>query len=156
MGFTVSKQTGTWLLIFAIVGAVLIGIQIVRVNSPKPAIVPAEQRIYTQQGPLPVTRIEVGANSYYTYRIDLNRRMKLNGSFRTENLKSTVSVLVLRESELGNWKSGQEVSAVVKTNSVPGGKISPVLEPGVYFLVIDNQKSDQVRVVMTDFVIDSV
>ena len=154
MGFTVSKQTGTWLLIFTIVGVILAGIQIVRVNNPGTTEVPVQRPIYTDAGPFLPGQVEVGANDFSAHKIHLNHRMKLSGPFRTANLRSRVSVLVIREADLESWQSGAEVKPVVRTNIVPGGKISPMLEPGVYFLIIDNRASDQPQTVSTEFVIE--
>jgi len=154
MAFSVSKPASMWLLILTIVLIVLSVIQIVRVNRPKTIDDPIEKRIYTAPGPLLANQIEVPASGFFSHKIDLNRRMKLNGTFRTANLKSTVAVLILREVDLDMWKSGAGVSPIVKTNSVPGGRITPVLEPGIYYLVIDNRSVDQVQLVTTDFVME--
>jgi pheromone shutdown protein TraB len=154
MAFSVSKQTAIWLAIFAVVGAVLLGIQMIRVNQPKSVAPVAEVRTFTSAGPLTPGQVEIAANSFYSQKMDLNRRMKLNGSFKTASLKSLVVVAVIRDADLENWKAGAEVAVVVKTNPVPGGKITPVLEPGVYHLVIDNRNSDQVKVVSTEFVME--
>ena len=154
MGLRVSKQTAMWLLILAVVGAALLAIQVIRVNQPKPVGPETVQRNYTDRGPLTPSEVEIEANGVYTHKIDLNRRMKLTGSFKTEKFKSSVAVLVLREADLDSWKSGVAVKPVVKTNIVPGGNVSPVLEPGVYYLIVDNRHNDAAQVVSTEFAIE--
>ena len=154
MGFGASRQVFLWLVIFVVVGSVLVGIQFFRANQPKTGGPVADQRIYTSAGPLPLSSIDIEPSGFHLQKIDLNRRAKLSGSFRTSDLRLFVTILVLREADLENWKNGVEVKPVVKTNSVPRGKISPVLDPGVYYLVIDNRDSERRQTVSTDFTIE--
>lgn len=151
MAFTVSKQTATWLLILTVVAIILAAIQIIRVNRPKEIGSQVQRRTYTSPGTVLPSRVEIGPNSFYSHRLDLNRRMKLRGSFRTADLKSTVLVLIVRESEFENWKRGSDVPTIVRTGLVPGGNLSPVLEPDVYQLIIDNRNGEQTKTVATDF-----
>ena len=150
-GGTKRKQYWYWP---AVVGALLIFvalIQIVRMNEPKPPA--AVTDTYTGRGVLVQEVINIPARDFYVTRINLNRRAKITGSFRTDSLGSHVSVLVVDEKNFNNWKLGLDNSALVKTGYVPGGKISPVLNPGVYFLVIDNL-SDEPRSVHAEFIVE--
>jgi hypothetical protein len=127
-------------------------VQIVRVNKRPGVPQPAET--YTSLGTLIQDEVHVAARDYYAMRINLNRRAKLTGVFRTSNLKSVVSVLVIEEKDFNNWKLNFEYNSIVQTGFVPGGKIAPVLEPGTYYLVIDNRGGDRERRVRVEFILE--
>ena len=143
-----------WLLIFAVVAAALLVIQVIRVNSPRPTESLVEQRRYTARGNFLPSQVEVAAHDFSAHKIDLNRRMRLLGSFHTGSFRSLVSIVVVRETDFENWKRGVEVKPIVKTNFVPGGKLAPTLEPDAYYVIVDNRDSDQQQVVTTDFVLE--
>jgi len=138
-----------WISIAIGVLLVLALIQILRVNdSPRES---SRTETYTPSGTLIRDDIQIGAQDFYSSRINLNRRTRLNGSFRSDNVKSHVSVLVMDEKNFDNWKLNSDFNAVARTGFVPGGRIGPVLGPGVYFLIIDNRRSDVPRSVSVDF-----
>jgi hypothetical protein len=124
-------------------------IQVTRVNKPRPE--PQTKEAYTSRGPLIQDDLKIAANDFHATRINLNRRGKITGKFRTESVKLPVTVLVINEENFNKWKVGENYGAVIQTGSVPGGQIAPVLEPGVYFLVIDNRNGDKTRSVWAEF-----
>ncbi len=144
-----------WPLIAVTVLLVLFAIQMMRVNMRPtvPGSTP-ETRTYAPSGPLVSGEIVVPPADYYSNRIDLNRRAKLSGEFRTGELTSRVSVLVLREGDFENWKLDSNYAAIAQTGYVPGGKIRSVLEPGTYFLIIDNRRNNDGRSVRADFILE--
>jgi hypothetical protein len=144
-----------WPIIGIAVIAVLLGIQILRVN--KRPVAPAstpETRMYTKSGPLVSGEVVVPPADFYLSRIDINRRAKVSGEFRTADLKSRVSVLVIREDDFENWKLDSVYGSLTQTGYVPGGKIHSVLEPGTYFLIIDNRRNNDNRSVRADFFLE--
>ena len=135
------------------VAIVLVVVQIIRVNrqpteNPEETVSPIK---YTSRGPLVNGNLTIDAGSSYSTRIELNHRAKLVGSFRTPNIRARVRILVLQEKDFENWKSAQNYKAVAETNHVPGGKINVGVDPGVYFLVIDNQQNGSEQTVWVDF-----
>src|SRR5688572_6982344 len=99
------KKAGTWLWPAVIAAAVLAiaCIQILRVNQPQ-EIVPSEPpRVYTAAGSLVDGQIIAPARDFYSTRIDLNRRSRLTGSFRTPKIQERVSVLILTEDNFEKW-----------------------------------------------------
>lgn len=124
-------------------------IQILRVND-RPREVPLSET-FTPSGALVDGDLQIDAQGFHTSRIVLNRRTKLAGVFRTENVKSLVSVLVMDEKNFDNWKANIDYAAITQTGYVPGGRVGPVLEPGTYLLVIDNRRSDVPRKVRAEF-----
>ena len=145
-----------WPIIVAVVAMALIVVQIIRVNRPREES--GEEIVspikYTSRGPLLNGNVSVAANGFHSTRIELNRRAKLAGSFRTPNIRLRVSVLVMDETTFENWKSDQTYKAIVETGNVPVGKINAAIDPGVYYLVINNRRSDTEQSVYTDFSID--
>ena len=141
-----------WPLIAIAVLAALTVIQIIRVNKPAPS--PAVIRTYTPAGPLASGEITVAASSYHAVRVDLNRRARISGTFRTSDLKSRISVLVIRESQLEAWKNDLEFEQQARTGYVPGGKINLVLEPGAYLIVFDNRENETPRIVLADITLE--
>jgi hypothetical protein len=142
-----------WPLIAVAVLASLTVIQFIRVNN-KPPPAPTATRSYTPSGQLVSGDIQVAAADYHATRIDLNRRAKISGSFRTSDLKSTVAVFVIKESELEAWKSNSKFEQQARTGYVPGGKINPVLEPGTYLLIFDNRHNETPRTVNADITLE--
>jgi hypothetical protein len=145
-----------WPIIAIAVVAFLVGIQFVRVNKPTTSpISGSETRLYTKDGLLVSGQLFIPAADHYSSRIDLNRRARISGEFNTADLKSRVSVLVIKEADFESWKSGLQFNnSIVETGYVPGGKISPVLEPGTYFLIIDNRRNNTPQSVRADFALE--
>lgn len=144
-----------WPIIVTTVLAVLLGIQIWRVNNrPALSVSEPETRNYTRLGRLVSGEVFVPPADFYSSRIDLNRRAKVSGEFRTGDLKSRVSVLVIREDQFERWKLDSNHGAIAQTGYVPGGKVRSVLEPGTYFLIIDNRRNNDGRQVQADFVLE--
>ncbi len=142
-----------WPIIAVSVLAVLLALQMLRVNKrPEPSL--HEIRTYTSLGPLISGDVVIPAAEYNSTRIDLNRRAKISGEFRTSNIKSRVSVLVIKESDFMSWKVDLKYYPIAQTGYVPGGKISPVLEPGTYFLILDNRRNDSSQSVHAEFVLN--
>ena len=138
-----------WPLIAVAVLAALTVIQLIRVNN-KPPPAPTVTRSYTPSGQLVSGDIQVAASDYHATRIDLNRRAKISGAFRTSDLKSTVAVFVIKESELEAWKGNLKFEQETRTGYVPGGKINPVLAPGTYLLIFDNRHNETPRTVKAE------
>lgn len=141
----------------ALVGVLsLAAVQCMRVNPPgNEAAANEPQQVYTQPGPIVDDQITIPAKAFHSSRMNLNRRLKLTGDFRTAKTSSRVSVLVLTEENFEKWKAGSEYRAVVQTNSVPRGKINPVLEPGVYVLVVDNRQNENDEHLFAQFTLGS-
>ena len=66
-------------------------------------------------------------------------------------MKARVAVLVVDETDFEKWKQQSEFKGRVSTGYVPGGKINPVLEPGSYYLIIDNRANETPLSVQTNF-----
>ncbi len=145
-------QKVAWPVIIAVVLVLLALIQIVRVNQPKSSVSEKVEQLYTSNGPLVTGTIAIQPRDFFSKRINLNRRSKLTGTFRTADLRSEVSTLVIDEQHLEQWKTGSEDHKFLsRTGYVPGGKVSLVLEPGAYLLLIDNRENDEGRTVHADF-----
>ena len=147
------RNAGTWLWPAVIVSALIAVacIQILRVNRPQETAPSEPPRVYTAAGPLVNGQITALARDFYSSRIDLNRASRLTGSFRTPNIKSRVSVLVLSEVNFEAWKSGANHQTLSQTGYVPGGKINVALEPGVFFLIVDNRQGESDQSLYADF-----
>jgi hypothetical protein len=141
-----------WPLIAVTVVAALILIQLMRVNTPeKIPVESAPALAYSKPGPLLSGNYTVGAGEFLSNQINLNRRAKLSGEFQTGSMKSKVAIVVVDEANFEKWKLQNDFKARVGTGYVPGGKINPVLEPGTYFLIIDNRINPDPRSVHVDF-----
>lgn len=142
-----------WPLIAVIVLLFFVVIQILRVND-SPLQNASEPEAYASLGPLTTGNLIIPARDFYSNRINLNRRAKLSGEFRTGGVKLRVSVLVLNETNYDNWARGLSYDSEAQTGYVPVGKVGPMLEPGTYFLIIDNRLNDSSQSVLADFVLE--
>lgn len=141
-----------WPIIIVVVLFAMLGLQMLRVNPPPANTEP--QRLYTQPGSLVAGNVEIAGKEFYSNRIDINRRMKLSGTYKTANLRSRVSIVVLKEDQFEAWKNGTSFQAVSQTGLVPGGRVHVVIEPGVYYLLVDNRSSDNAQSVFLDFALE--
>lgn len=128
-----------WPIVVIVIFLLLLAVQMLRVNRPKTPTKTESTVTYTQPGPLIVGDITIPAGSFHSRKVDLNRRARLVGTFQTGSVQRRVSVLVLREREFELWNSNSVFTPVSETGYVPGGKVSPMLEPGGYYVVIDNR-----------------
>lgn len=140
-----------WPAAAAAVFALFVSVQILRVNSRNdgPPVEPAPA--YTPSGSLVKSDIVVPARDFYSNPIKLNRTSRLTGRFFTPKIKSRVSVIVMREADLENWKAGREIKALAQTGFIPGGRLNLLLEAGDYLLVVDNRESQTEQSVYVDF-----
>ncbi|PYS86348.1 MAG: hypothetical protein DMF62_16205 [Acidobacteria bacterium] len=146
-------------LLITIGGCVVVALFILnlfRVNRPTAdgnAATP-ETHVYTE-GVLVSGNANIEPDSFLQYRIDLNRRAKLKGTFQVPGGKPRIACLILTESDFEKWMSGGNYRAATSTGNVASGTISRVLAPGVYFLVLDNRTSkDNPANVELDFTVE--
>jgi hypothetical protein len=143
-----------WPIIIVVVLLLLLGIQILRVNRPRPVSTTMQPVPYSTPGILVSGDLLIPERNFYSRGIDLNRTSTLVGSFRTGSIKSRVSVLVLDTKSFEAWQSNSDYHPVTETGYVPGGKVTPVLEPGNYFIVIDNRSNEWPQSVRVEFKLD--
>jgi hypothetical protein len=140
MAFKISSRSYFWLRIISVVILIIGAIQVFNVNSPEPVVEKATPVKYTS-GTLVEGRVEIPAGEFLSYEIKLNKRASLNGKFATEKLKGTVGCLMLNAENFVRWRDGGDFKAVAKTGIIPGGNLYTRLEPGDYYLVLDNRHS---------------
>jgi len=144
-----------WPIIAFAVVAVLIGIQVLRVNKPDEYPVATTVPVaYSTPGQLLSGNITIGGGEFVSNQITLNRRAKLSGNFQTGSVKAKVAIVVVDEANFEKWKLQTDFKPRVGTGYVPGGKINPVLDPGTYFLIIDNRPNPNPQTVQADFVLE--
>jgi hypothetical protein len=145
-----------WLLIIGSVVVILLLIQIVRVNR-RPVNTLQERAVptYTAAGSLVSGEISIEPNQFQSYKINLNRRARLTGTFQTGSVKRRVSVLVVKGSDVDDWVANPALSTrIVETGYVPGGKVSPMLDPGEYLFIVDSRQNNEVIPVNLDFTLE--
>ncbi len=145
------NQKVAWSAIVVVVLLLLALMQIVRVNQPSPSVEEKTQPHYTSMGPLVNGPVAIPPRDFFSKPFNLNRRSKLTGTFRTANLRSRVSTLVISAEHLQPWKLSSDHPFLTRTGYVPGGKMNLVLEAGTYVLVIDNREGDENQSVDVDF-----
>ena len=139
-------QKVAWSAIIVVVLLLLALMQIVRVNQK-----PSGEELYTSKGPLVNGPVTIQPRDFFSKHLNLNRRLRLTGTFRTANLRSRVSTLVISAQHLQPWKLGSDHPFLARTGYVPGGKVNLVLEAGTYVLLIDNREGDENQSVDVDF-----
>ena len=148
-------STWIWPVVVLVVLAVLLGIQMVRVNrrenAPAAAVAPVT---YSTPGPLLSGDIKIAAGDFVSSQIRLNRRAKISGEFQTGRMKSRVAVIVIDEADFEKWKQQPNFKGRVGTGYVPAGKINPILEPGSYYLIVDNRANESPLSVQANFLLE--
>lgn len=144
-----------WPVIVWTVVVILLGLQMLRVNKRDEASVPTTAPVtYSTPGPVLSGELQIEGGEFLATRITLNRRAKLLGEFQTGSVKKRVAIVVIDEENFGQWKQQLDFNSRARTGYVPGGKISPTLEPGSYFLIIDNRLNPEVQPVTANFALE--
>lgn len=139
---TKKKFNFAWLLLIPLVLTGLFIFNSLRVNTKPPAQVTVE---YTKKGPLADGSIGIAAGDFYSKKIDLNRKDLLTGTLRTTSRTRNLGLLVLDEKNFSEWKAGRAYEAVVESGYLPVIKVNTRLDPGTFFLVIDNRQGEENR-----------
>jgi hypothetical protein len=142
-----------WTMILIVVVIIVAGFQIFRVNreSPVDQVVPVDK--YTR-GKVVDELLNIGAGSFVNFRINLNRRGRLFGTFAVRGVNASVRILVVDRQNFDSWQRGAEFNFISATGVLPGGKVDRTLEPGEYYLVFDNRNSTADRIVDADFKVE--
>ena len=142
-----------WPVIIAVVLTALAVFQLVRVNAPRQEQ-PVDESFHATSGAVMDGNYTVPAYQFLAVRIDFNHRVKLTGWFRTPSLKMLLACLVVDAENFERWKSGSEYKRLAETNVIPGGKINLVIDPGTYYLILDNRRSANDQPVEAHFDVD--
>ena len=136
------KRSGwnfNWAGIVLVVGFVLAVVWVFRQNPPSTPADAAEKKSMWTSGKIVEGPVMVEAKSYLSFPMNLNKRSTLTATFTTgENLKK-LTFSLFAAADLERWKSGEEVRFLTNTGPVPRGTVKRVLEPGNYFVVLDNR-----------------
>lgn len=147
----VRRGPGFWLSAAICAIAVLFVVNLVRVNRPEkdqaaatPFVKPhTEGRIASE-----ISRIEPGG--ILPFRANFNYRVTVKGSFRVNSNDAKVAFLIMDEDNYRKWQRNEEFTSVTSTGMVPAGRVTRVLEPGTYYFVFDNRRSEKDVVVDID------
>lgn len=142
-----------WPVIIAVVLTALAVFQLVRVNAPQQEQ-PVAESFHVTEGSVMDGNYTVSANNFLAVQMDFNHRVKLTGWFRTPSLKMLLACVVLDAENFERWKRGFEYKRLAETNVIPGGKINLVIDPGTYYLVLDNRRSAKDQPVEAHFDVD--
>jgi hypothetical protein len=137
-----------WQRTAVLVIALLALLQFFRANRPSNPRNSSDAFKYTS-GVIVDAPVVVPPRDFVSYKIDLNRRTKLRGEFRTGDREITIEILVLDAANFDAWKSGAPNSRISATSQVPGGKVIRVLEPGTYHIVLNNREGPNADVEKT-------
>ena len=148
------RRSGGWSFNWA--GIVLVVVFVLAVfwlfrQNPPPTAAPPERKMIWTSGPITSGELEIEANGYLSYPLDLNKRSVLKATFTTGDSSRRLVFSVFEKSDLERWKAGDGVRFVTNTGLVPRGTIERVVEPGYYVIVFDNRANDKpIRVVGSD------
>jgi hypothetical protein len=142
-----------WPVIIAVVLTALAVFQLVRVNAPRQEQ-SVDESFHATSGTVMDGNYTVPADQFLAVRMDFNHRVKLTGWFRTQSLKMLLACLVVDAENFERWKSGSEYKRLAETNVIPGGKINLVIDPGTYYLILDNRRSANDQPVEAHFDVD--
>jgi hypothetical protein len=130
-----------WPTIIAIVLVLLAGIQVYRVNRPRPAAVEEVPPVLQTAGTIVDDVITLPAGEFVPYRMNFTHRVRVVGQFKAVNMENQFMTLLMTEDDFEDWKQGREFKTVARTKTVPGGKMDHALSAGTYYLVFDNRSS---------------
>lgn len=148
------RRIWPWLLLAVLI--FFVAVQLFRVNAPQRVEnldEPGKPVYWTRGAVFSGPRIVPGGR-FLAARIDLNKRSTLEGRFSVKNPKERINCLLLPADEFERWRTGQEYKRVAETGYVPSGRMSRELEPGGYYLILDNQSSTADREVAANFGVD--
>lgn len=143
-----------WSVIIAVVIVLLAGIQIYRVNRPRPVAVEEPPPVLQTTGTIVDDVITLPAGEFVPYRMDFTHRVRVVGLFKAVNLENKFATLLMTEQDFENWKQGREFKTVARTTVIPGGKMNHMVGAGIYYLVFDNRNSESDIQIAATFSVD--
>ncbi|MGQ0541420.1 MAG: hypothetical protein ACT4O9_06170 [Blastocatellia bacterium] len=142
------RNYGFWLKIGGGVLLLLIVINAIRINRTEPPPARPEPIVENTLGTIVVGTVNVPAKDFLSYRIAVAKRSKVFGRFTVGGQKPRVGCYLLDSANFEKWRNGSQFATIVSTGVVPGGRIERTVEPGTYFLVLDNRHSAEVPAVV--------
>ena len=145
-----------WPWVLLAVLAFFAAVQFMKVNMPDIADVtePSGTPVNWTRGAIFTGPQVVPGGRFLAARLDLNKRSYLDGRFKVTTREALINCLLLPADQLENWKAGQDYKRVAETGYVPSGRIARQLDPGSYYLILDNQSSPQDREVEANFSVE--
>jgi len=136
------RGLGFWLKIAGGVLLILLAYNFYRVNRTDPiATSPTPVPVQYSEGEIATGQISIEPSGFMSYRVNLNHRATINGSFRVAEKDPWITCLILDDANFEKWRDGSEFTPVNSTGRVPIGRVSREVGPGIYFLVFDNRAS---------------
>jgi hypothetical protein len=134
------------------VAAALFVLNLIRVNLPErsrlaaatPFVAPHNEGKIASE----IARIEPGET--LPFRANFNHRVTVIGTFRVTNDGPRVAFFIFDEANYRNWQAGEEFTSATATGKVPSGRISRVLNAGIYYFVFDNREGEKDSVLDID------
>lgn len=142
------RNYGFWLKIGGGVLLILVGINAIRINRTEPPLSAPTPIVENTLGPLFFGTVSIPAKDFLSYRIAVAKRSKMSGWFTVNGRKSRVGCYLMDSVNFENWRNGSQFNTIVSTGVVPGGRVERTVEPGTYFLVLDNRHSTEVPAVI--------
>jgi hypothetical protein len=147
--FDTKKKSGwnwSWVGIFVVVLGLIGVIQIFRVNPPADRTERgAPTPFLATTGMIIDGALEIPSGGFLSFPMNFNHRINFNGSFTTGETPERLECLIIPAGQFENWRNGVDVQTVVRTGQVPRGRINRTLEPGNYFLILDNRQGTEVK-----------
>ncbi len=143
-----------WQRTAILVVAILAILQLYRANRPPPPAPPNRAVIYTAAGPIVDAAVAVPAGDFVSYKLNLNRRANISGTFESGNKAVEITCIVTDAANFEAWKDGKAAKHVADTGEVPAGQVARKLEPGTYYLVLSNRDGRSAKTLRASFRID--
>ena len=154
MSFSDQLLRWNWQRTAIVIVAMLAILQLYRANRPPSPAPPNRAVIYTASGPIVDAAVTVPAGDFVSYKLDLNRRANISGTFWSGNKGVEITCMVADAANFEAWKDGKPARHVIDTGEVPAGQIDRKLEPGTYYLVLSNRAGKSDKTLRAGFRID--
>lgn len=115
MSFSDQLLRWNWQRTVIVIVAMLAILQLYRANRPPPPAPPNRAVIYTASGPIVDAAVTVPAGDFVSYKLDLNRRANIYGTFWSGKKGVEITCMVADAANFEAWKGGKPARHVLLT-----------------------------------------
>lgn len=131
-----------WIAVLNVSFFLLFTFWLFRVNPPESDSFAPEPNPLWSEGVVQSGYARVEKGKYIYFPLNLNQRRNLAVFFRTDSKNFKIAAKVFTDEEFKRFTEDGDGEPFIQTNQVSRGNIRRLLEPGRYYVMLDNRNGD--------------
>ncbi len=131
-----------WIAVLIVSVFLLFTFWLFRVNPPESDSFASEPNPVWSVGVVQSGYARVEKGKYIYFPLNLNQRRNLSVFFRTDSRNFKIAAKVFTDDAFKRFTEDGDGEPFIQTNPVSRGNIRRLLEPGRYYVVLDNRNGD--------------